>query len=66
MRWKRKRIALLALGLLLVFILFSIKKNLSESIYETISSLVCDEKRGKAVLRQLVQYINIYFRVYKI
>ena len=55
MRKKRKRLITLALGLILMFILLSVKRTFHGSLYEAINSLVCDEKRGKAVLHELVK-----------
>ena len=61
MRKKRKQfIIALALVLILMFILLSdsVKRTFHGwlyQLYEASNSLVCDEKRGKAVLHELVK-----------
>ena len=59
MRKKGKRLVFLSVGFLFLFILVSVKKNISTSLYQTISSLVCDEERGKAVIHELVRRVFV-------
>lgn len=54
MRKKRRQIVILVLGVLFLFFLSSSKNNISESLYGVINSFVCDVKRGKAAIREVV------------
>ena len=55
MRRKRKKVFVLVSALLALFIFYTLNRH-GHSVFQAISSIVCDEVRGRKVLHDLVCY----------